>query len=798
MKFSEAWLREWVSPELTTESLAEQITMAGLEVDAIEKLGGLFSGVVVGEIVSADQHPDADKLRVCSVKGDGDELKQVVCGAPNARPGIKIPFATVGAQLPPGEDGKPFKIKKAKLRGVESFGMLCAQTELQLGDDDDGLWELPDEAPTGAPLESYLNLNDALIEVDLTPNRSDCLSVKGIAREVAVLNRLPFKGADIPAVKPVHEETFSVTLNAPEGCAHYVGRIIKNVDVSKPSPLWMQEKLRRSGIRSIDAVVDVTNYVLLELGQPMHAFDFSTLEGGIDVRLATAEEPLTLLDGQEVKLNEETLVIADAKKAVAMAGIMGGAETAVSDQTQDIFLESAFFNPLAIAGRARRYGLHTDSSHRFERGVDYRLQSFAIERATQLLLDIVGGEPGPLVEATSQEYLPKEGRVELRRERIESGLGFSLPDDEVLDILTRLGLELLDSSDVGWTFTIPSYRFDISIEEDLLEELARVYGYNNLPTTSLEVPLAIPESSERQIGLSPARRLLAARGYQEAICYSFVDPKILSLIEPDAVPVVLQNPISADMSVMRTTLWAGLLPALTRNINRQQSRVRLFETGLRFCSPDGSLEKLVQEPMIAGLIYGPRQPETWHGKSDNVDFYDLKADVEALLGLSKTNAQFVSGEHSALHPGQTAKIIIDGVEVGILGAIHPQLQKAMDIPNGVFLFELSQKVVTEAALPDFAPLSKQPEMRRDIAVVVDQSVSANELLQEVRDSAGQYLTQLKIFDVYVGKGIDKQRKSVALGLTFQHPSSTLKDEQVNGYVGAVVEHLHEKLNATLR
>lgn len=799
MKLSENWLREWVNPNLTTADLVEQITMAGLEVDAVEPVAGEFSGVVVGEILEAEQHPDADKLRVCKVAGNGDEICQVVCGAPNARPGIKIPFATVGAVLPPGEDGKPFKIKKAKLRGVESFGMLCAQVELQLGEDSDGIWELAEDAPVGADLREYLNLNDQCIEVDLTPNRSDCLSVKGIARDVAVLNRLELKEPKIAPVAPTIDDVLKVTLNAGEACSRYVGRVIRGVDVSQGSPLWMQEKLRRAGVRSIDAVVDVTNYVLLELGQPMHAFDLNTLQGGVQARMADDGEKLTLLDGQEVELKSDTLVIADDEKAVAMAGIMGGEATSVTSATQDIFLESAFFFPVAIAGRARNYGLHTDSSHRFERGVDYKLQAVAIERATQLLLDIVGGQAGPVIEIEN-EHAPKDREVSLRRSRILSGLGFSMDDEEVVDILTRLGLEMSVKADSGWRFKVPSYRFDIAIEEDLLEELARIYGYNRLPTTSLNADLSIPMQYEARIGLSAVRSQLVARGYQEAITYSFVEPKLLKHFDPDAEPVELQNPISADMAVMRTTLWPGLVSSLQHNLNRQQDRVRLFEAGQRFVAEGKGIENLKQEPMLAGLIYGPRLEESWTGKSDNVDFYDIKGDLESVLSLLADDASFSfePAKHPALHPGQSAAVMRNGEQVGLLGAMHPQLQKTLGLTHSVYLFEITQASIAEAKLPSFEPLSKFPEVRRDIAVIVDQTTAVSDLQKVIEKGAGDCLTELKVFDVYVGKGIDPHRKSVALGLTFQHPSRTLTEDEINASMDVVIRSLEESFNASLR
>lgn len=791
MKISEQWLREWVNPTISTDELVAQLTMAGLEVDAVEPVAGTFSGVIVGEIMACEQHPDADKLRVCQVAGLAEGLAQVVCGAPNARVGIKVPFATIGANLP-GD----FQIKKAKLRGVESFGMLCAQTELQAGDDDDGLWELPVDAPVGTDLRDYLELNDKIIEVDLTPNRSDCLSVKGLAREVGVLNRASVTPPVITAVVPTITDRRHVTLKADNACSRYVGRVIRNIDISRPTPLWMQQKLQRAGLRTIDAVVDVTNYVLLELGQPMHAFDLSLLSGDIQVRLAEQGEKLVLLDDQEVALQGDTLVIADDRQALAMAGVMGGKASAVSESTRDIFLESAFFNPLAIAGRARAYGLHTDSSHRFERGVDYELQVEAMERATALLLDIVGGEAGPLTHVHS-EHLPKERQVSLRRQRIFSGLSLEIEDEEVIDILSRLGLTLVSQDAESWTFTVPSYRFDISIEADLLEELARVYGYNRLPTRSLATPLHIEAHPEVQLNLPALRRQLIARGYQEAITYSFIEPRLSALFDPDHEPVALRNPISADMAVMRTTLMPGLVEVLRRNLNRQQERVRLFESGLRFVPTEKGLR---QEAMLAGLVYGSRAPESWANTADPVDFFDLKGDLESLLALTGDAAsfEFRPGNHPALHPGQTAELYRDNEWQGVIGALHPTLQQALDLPKTAYVFEVSLASLLKARVPSFSPLSRFPEVRRDLAVLVDRGVAVEQLCNTVRKQAGEHLVDLKVFDLYMGKGIDPQRKSVAMGLTFQHPSRTLTEDEINASMASITRQLEESFAATLR
>lgn len=791
MKISESWLREWVNPAVGTDELVAQLTMAGLEVDAVEKLAGEFSGVIVGEIIACEQHPDADKLRVCQVAGLADGPVQVVCGAPNARVGIKIPFATIGATLP-GD----FHIKKAKLRGVESFGMLCAQTELQAGDDDSGLWELAADAPVGVNLREYLNLDDKLIEIDLTPNRSDCLSVKGIAREVGVLNRAAVAEPRIEPVAASITEVFPVALNAGDACSRYVGRVIRNVDISRPSPAWLQDKLARAGLRSIDAVVDVTNYLLIELGQPMHAFDLDKLKGGINVRMAGQGEELVLLDEQKIALDANTMVIADESQALAIAGVMGGKFSAVSETTKHIFLESAFFNPLAIAGRARSYGLHTDSSHRFERGVDYQLQVDAVERATQLLLAIVGGEAGPINHVIN-EHLPKVRRVRLRKARIVNGLSLEIADADVEDILQRLGLVLESSDAEGWNFSVPSYRFDISIEADLLEELARVYGYNRLPTRSLAKPLDIEPKPEAKLGLMGVRRQLISRGYQEAITYSFIEPRLSALFDPEIAPVTLRNPISADMAAMRISLLPGLVSVLRHNLNRQQDRVRLFETGLRFVP---TANGLVQEPVVAGLIYGSRAPESWANQADWVDFFDLKGDLESLIALTGNQSAFAfkAARHSALHPGQTAGIYLNGELQGHVGALHPSLQQQLDLPKAAFVFEIRQSALLQGAIPAFKALSKFPEVRRDLALLVDRTLAVDSLFEAVKSVAGEQLVNLKVFDVYMGKGIDPHRKSVAMGLTFQHPSRTLNEDEINASVDAVVKYLEANFSATLR
>lgn len=791
MKFSEQWLRGWVSPQVSRDELVARLSMAGLEVDSVTPAAGEFSGVVVGEVLSTEQHPDADKLRVCQVS-NGAETFQVVCGAPNVRPGLKIPFAMIGAELP-GD----FKIKKAKLRGVESNGMLCSQAELQVGEGNDGLMELPVDAPVGQDIREYLGLDDASIEVDLTPNRGDCLSLAGLAREVGALYATPVTRPVVATVPAVHDEVRSIEVLAPAACPRYLGRVIRNVDLSKPTPLWMVERLRRADVRSIDAAVDITNYVMLELGQPLHAFDLAEINGGIRVRMAEEGEKLVLLDGQEVTLRSDTLVIADHARALAIAGVMGGEHSGVSATTRDVFLESAFFDQIAVAGKARSYGLHTDASHRYERGVDWQLAREAMERATGLLLEITGGEAGPIIETVSEQHLPKIAPVTLRAQRITQMLGMEMDAAEVERLLSALGLNISADGAGQWRVEVPSHRFDISLEVDLIEELARLYGYNRLPVRYPQARLAPQAKAEARSDLPELRRLLVARGYQEAITYSFIDPRQFELFNPGVEPLLLANPISNDMAAMRSSLWPGLVKSLQHNLNRQQDRVRLFESGLRFV---GQLDGLKQESMLAGVVCGSRLPEGWAQGRDVVDFFDVKADVEAVLGFAGAldAFTFVPGKHPALHPGQTARIERDGREVGFVGAIHPELSKTLGLDRPVFVFELVLAEVAQGKMPKFQELSRFPEVRRDLALLADRDVASSAVLEVIRENAGEWLTDLRLFDVYQGKGIDPHRKSLAVGLTWQHPSRTLNDDEVNTATQNILTSLENRLNATLR
>ncbi|HBS84826.1 phenylalanine--tRNA ligase subunit beta [Vreelandella alkaliphila] len=792
MKFSEQWLRDWVAPQLDTQAIADQITMAGLEVDAIEAVASAFSGVVVAEVLTKEKHPDADKLNVCTVNDGTGEPVQVVCGAANVDIGQKIPFAQVGGILP-GD----FKIKKAKLRGVESRGMICSASELGLEEETSpGIFVLPASAPIGLSFREYMQLDDMTIEVDLTPNRGDCLSIKGLAREVGVLNRLPVSGPEIAAIEASIDDTFSARIEAPEQCPRYLGRIIKGVDISVETPLWMVERLRRSGVRSIDPAVDVTNYVMLELGQPLHAFDRYNLHGGITVRLARNEERLTLLDGQEVALRPETLVIADDEGPLAMAGVMGGENSGVSEKTDTIFLEAAYFTPLAIAGQARSYGLHTDASHRFERGVDPALASVAIERATQLLMEICGGQAGPVTESSSDEHLPAPRNIVLREARLESALSKRLPAEDVTDILQRLGLAVDKQAD-GWSVTAPSWRFDVAIEEDLIEEIARVHGYNNLPVRRPAARLALRPANEAVLTQAQLRNQMVARGFQEAITYSFVAPDLQAVMLPDAISPVLANPISSDLSVMRASLFPGLVRALEHNLNRQQTRVRLFETGLVF---NGHLDNLSQVPMMGALVCGGREAEGWCGAKAQVDFYDLKGDLESLLALGGALDawRFEPGEHPSLHPGQTARLLHNGQPAGWIGTLHPQVRAKLGLKVDAVMFEVRLDALSEGLIPAFEPLSRYPEVRRDLAFTVKAEIPVQALLDCAKAQAGDYLKDIKLFDVYAGKGVADGCKSIALGLTWQHGSRTLNDDEINLLVDSIVSQVRTELDAELR
>lgn len=791
MRFSEAWLREWVNPPVETQTLADQLSMAGLEVDAIEAAAPAFSGVVIGLVERVEPHPDAAKLRLCTVNIGAGEALQIICGAANVAAGMRVPVATIGALLP-GD----FRIKKVRLRGVQSFGMICSASELGLADSSEGILGLPAEAPLGEDFRAWLGLDDACIEVDLTPDRGDCLSIAGLAREVAAINRMPLSVPSIESVPALHDECVAVRLLAHEDCPRYACRVLRGIDPAAVTPLWMQERLRRSGIRSLGPVVDVTNYVMLELGQPMHAFDLARIQGGIEVRHARAGETLVLLNGNRLELREDSLIIADAERALALAGIMGGKESGVGEGTRDILLESAFFTPEAISGKARSYGLHTDSSHRFERGVDPTLQVRAIERATALLLDIVGGAPGPVLDVRSDSAPAQRASLPLRAERVAHILGLELPSETIEDILERLGMDVERSAD-GWRVSPPSARFDLVQEVDLIADIGRIHGYDAIPVRRAAGTIRTKALPESRVELDRVRLALVDRGYQEVITYSFVSPELQALVEPGVEALRLANPISSELSTMRTSLWPGLLNAARHNQARQQTRVRIFESGLCYrTGPNG----LTQRPAIGGLWLGSVVPEQWGQAERAADFFDLKADVEALLALGGTPAsfRFEPGDHSALHPGQSARILRDQVEVGRLGMLHPALAAQLDLDGNALLFELDLEALGQGTLPSYAPISRYPSIRRDIALVLDAGIDFAAVEHCIRSAGCEWLRDLVLFDVYAGENIEKGRKSLALGLILQASSQTLTDEMIDGAVSDIIDRLGSELGARLR
>ncbi len=791
MLVNEAWLKEFVDYTIPTDTLTEKLTMAGLEVDSVNPAAAEFSGVVVGQVMSVDAHPNADKLRLCKVSIGAADLVDIVCGASNVRVDLRIPVATVGAVLPGN-----FKIKKSKLRGEPSHGMLCSEAELGLADSAEGLMELADDAPVGENIRDYLQLNDTIIEVDLTPNRADCLSIEGVAREIACFSGSEFKPTVAPQIQPTLNDVVKVTVDAPADCPRYLGRVIKGLDRSAPTPVWMQEKLRRCGQRSLGPLVDVTNYVLLELGQPLHAFDLDKINGELVVRKARTNEKLTLLNEQEITLEEDVLVIADQQQALAFAGVMGGASSAVNDQTQDVFLECAFFTPITIAGKSRKFGLHTDASHRFERGVDPELCYRALDRAVQLLTQIAGGQVGPLTDASSAECLPSQQKVGLRFERIERVLGIKLKEEVVESYFKSLGMTV-EKAQNQWLVQAPSYRFDIAIEADLIEEIARLYGYDNLPQNSLNVSGSLASVEEKIQPLDRIKDLLVDLAYQEAITYSFTDEASLKYLTPKDEIYRLKNPISADLSVMRTTLWAGLLQAMDANIKRNEDTVRFFETGLKFTLVNGELQ---QQQMLSLLVTGNVRPEQWGESLVGVDFYDIKSDVESIFALNGLagDYQFKAAKHDALHPGQTAEITNKaGESVGYIGLIHPALESKFDIKKPVYLAELNVSLIQSQQIPVFEEISKYPSVRRDLALIVDESQAVSDITDYICQQKG-LVQNVLVFDVYQGKGIESGRKSIALGLILQDKSKTLVELEIDELLNKLLINLKDSFNAQLR
>ena len=791
MKFSENWLRELVEIKADRATLSHALTMAGLEVEELTVLGEGLAGVVVAEIVATEKHPEADRLQVCKVDAGRAELLQIVCGAPNARVGIKVPLATVGASLPGG-----MLIKAAKLRGVESFGMLCSAKELGVDADASGLLELPLDAPVGQSLADYLGLPDASIELKLTPNRPDCLGLVGLAHDVAALFGSAVKVPVQAAALVSSEAKRGIRLQAGKDAPRYLGRIVEGIDLAARTPLWLAERLRRAGLRPISAVVDITNYVMLELGQPLHAFDNDTLQGDIVVRHAGAGETLKLLDGSEAKLDEGFVLIADEHKPLAVAGVMGGFDSRVTDATRNIFLESAHFAPAAIMGRARKLGMHTDASHRFERGVDPELPRRALERATELLLSIAGGHAGPVLVAEHLADLPKPAAVKLRRARLKRVLGVDVADAEVARIFTALGMRVETHAD-GWQITAPSSRFDIEREEDLIEEVARIFGYDNIPTLTPTGALTLTIEPEARINELALREQMAARGYYEAVNLSFVAAELLTRWNFTERLVPLANPLSADLAVMRPSLLPGLIEALRHNRARQQDRIRLFEVARVFAEGNPPVET----PSLAIVACGNAHAEQWGEASRALDFHDIKGDFDALIawgGEPQRWSVHSDGLPGWLHPGRGARVTRDGETVGYLGALHPQLAKALDLGADVHVLELALEPLLARRLPKAQAVPRFPMVRRDIAVDLPEEVSWSQVEQTVRDSLGERLKELQLFDRYSGKGVEAGRKSLAMGLILQDASRTLTDEDADRCVREAIAALEQTCKAKLR
>ena len=791
MKISENWLRTWVNPAIDSDTLSDQLTMLGLEVDELAPVAKPFTGVVVGEVLTVEQHPDADRLRVTTVNIGSGEPLQIVCGAPNVRAGMKAPVATIGAILP-GD----FKIKKGKLRGVESQGMLCGASEIDLEDKIDGLLELPDDAPVGVNIREYLKLDDNVIDISITPNRGDCFSIRGIAREVAVINQLQMNEPEIKSVDATITDEKKVVINT-DGAPRYLGRVIKNVNVKAATPEWMEQALARSGIRTHSILVDVTNYVLMELGQPMHAFDLAKIEGTVHVRQAQPQEKLQLLNDQEVELQDDVMVIADDQKALAIAGIMGGLASSVTDDTTDIFLESAFFAPLAIAGRARRFGLHTDSSQRYERGVDFELPLIAMNRASQLIQELAGGEFGPITVAEKSDLLPKREAIELKQAQVDQLLGYKVAAEFITDALTRLGCEVTVQANGEWSVVPPSHRYDMAIYQDLIEEVARIDGYDNIQISlpSMDVQLA---KYQDRFEIAQLRQTVVTLGYQEAISFSFADAKLEKQLNPQVSPLMLANPISSDLAVMRSTLLSSLIPCVQYNLNRQQSRVRFFELGLRFdYQKANSIQDLKQIPTLALVAVGSREPESWHAKPQPMDFFDFKGEVEEILAAGRVKVEYVRSERPWLHPGQSAEILVDGQSIGYLGRLHPSLENELDLST-TWVAELDQAAVLQSYVSNFTELSRFPSVRRDIALLISDNINVRDIQQLIEKTGGELLDSTWLFDVYTGQGVEEGKRSLAFALLWQHPSRTLEDAEIKSGMDNIIQVLENTYQATLR
>lgn len=826
MKFSKLWLDDFIDHQLDTAKLCEQLTMAGLEIDQVKAVANDFSGVVVGEIIEVNKHPDADKLSVCKVNAGQDDLLTIVCGASNVRPGLRVPVAMIGAEL-----ANNFKIKQAKLRGIESFGMMCSAVELGLAESSSGLLELPQDAPIGVDVRKYLMLNDEVATIELTSNRGDCLSMLGVAREVAAINRLKLKELPVPTIN-VQGPGLEVIISAKDACPRYTGRIIRNINNNVTTPIWIKERLRRLGISIINPVVDVTNYVMLELGQPLHAFDVAKIDKAINVRYAAENEELILLNGNKIKLSSDDLVIADNTKILALAGIMGGIDSGVSLNTTDIFLESAFFMPEKIINHARNYGLQTDASYRYERGVDHQLQLKALDHATALLLDIVGGQASEVSRAYDEQNLPKDKLIHLHKNNIHKTLGISLCDNVVVDILECLGMQVTLTDSI-WHVVPPSWRFDINIEADLIEELARIHGYNNIHEQPILAQLIPPNTHDTNARKNRIYELMLSLGYHEVITYSFTDPKLQKILDPDKQALELVNPISPQLAVMRTSVWPGLINAAKYNLNRQKSRVRFFEIGLRFlqaeshkpvtassasntaiqethldcfernaCNDDTCLhdDEISQIPTLSGLIMGDLYPKQWGVDKNLVDFFAVKNDVSAILKLfgSGKNVEYRASNHSALHPKRQAAIYLDGNFVGTMGEIHPKAKQELDLAQTAYLFELCLFAALQENKKNFSNFSKFPAIQRDIAIVVNKAISFQQIKQKIIDNSQELLHNIELFDIYCGEGIGLENRSLAIRLVFQSQDCTLVDAQIETVLNKIVDSLQQSFGANLR
>jgi phenylalanyl-tRNA synthetase beta chain len=791
MIFNKLWIDEWVKNDLNAEELSDMITMAGLEVDSVNDVADNFDGVVVGKVLECVPHPDSDHMHVTKVEVGGGQIFQIVCGAPNCREGLKVCASLIGAHV------NGITIKKAKLRGVESNGMLCSFKELGMSEESNGIVELPEDAPLGMDIREYFKLNDKAIDVDLTSNRPDCLGMSGIAREIAVLLGKKFEYPKVEKVAPTINDIFTVEVEDKAACPRYISRVVRGVNQKAKSPLWMVERLRRCGIRSVSPIVDVTNYVMLEYSQPLHSFDLNKIHDKIIVRKAHQDEPMTVLSGDEVKLKDNTLIIADSTGPVAMAGIFGGLNSGIDENTSDVLLESAYFAADAIKGRARQYGLNTDASHRFERGVDPMNQARAMERATALLIEIAGGQAGPLNEVVSEDDLPKYKEINLRLSKLEKVLGVAIDADTVFKILDNLELSP-KKVDGGFVCVSPSFRFDIEIEEDLIEEVARIYGYNNIPNATPVSDLYMVHEKEEVVEDRDIKKVLCDVGYNEAITYSFTDPKVLAEFS-DIKPLMLNTPISPELSAMRTSLLAGLSIVAKYNVNRQQRKVRLFEQGLRYIIDEKAENGVRQEAMIAGISVGDIHDESWHEKSRSVDFFDVKGDVENLLALNvdTKDITFVRTTEKSLHPGQGADILKNGKKIGFVGMLHPLAQKALGFKQAVGVFEIERAAVEKRAIPVYEPISKFPSVRRDFAFVIEKSVAVSALTDLIYEVGGNIVKDVNIFDVFEDASLGDKR-SVAVGVIAQALEHTLEDAEVESLANRIIEEASKRLGAELR